>query len=67
MTRKDYNVIAAELKLSRPAVANEQDMSESKRSQRIGFALAVEAVARALSKDNLRFDSERFYSAIYDD
>jgi hypothetical protein len=57
MTRKDYTLIAAELKRSQPSDPNALR----------GFALAVEAVARAFQRDNGRFDAERFYSAVWGD
>lgn len=68
MTRKDYRNIAAELSLSRPQRYPDYHMgNKSSEGYSNGFALAVEAVARALASDNYRFDAERFYSAVYDD
>lgn len=62
MTRKDYQLIAAELERSLP---EHRPSPEANDYRRIGFALAVEAVARALGRDNPRFDQSRFYRAVY--
>jgi hypothetical protein len=72
MSRKDYTRIAGELRRSLPNFPKDSDpydkqAIEIKRGRYHGFALAVEAVARALATDNPRFDSERFYAAVYDD
>lgn len=58
MNAQDYRLIAEELHRSDP-------FSGAHVEKRIGFSLAVEAVARALAKDNPRFDADTFYSAVY--
>ena len=55
MSRKDYELIAAELAAEVPTVTSHE--------QAVGFAMAVYAVANALKKDNPRFDSNRFVAA----
>ncbi len=55
MTRKDYELIAKELKLYLDRISV-QDAE--------GYRMAIEAVAQALYVDNSRFDEDRFINAI---
>ena len=67
MSRKDYERIAAELRRSRPDYIGPDVIvtDETAYQRRVGFALAVEAITRALADENPRFDSHKFYAAIY--
>lgn len=55
MTAKDYTLIAARLRASRPEGAPAPRL--------LGWTAAVEAVADALAVDNYRFDRARFFAA----
>lgn len=64
MTRKDYVLIAAALRKSKPAQVD----ARSSRAKCYGEAVAtwagcVSATAAALAADNPLFDSERFLAA----
>lgn len=65
MTRKDYAAIAAELNSTYPAIVHAKDISPEGTAKREGFRQAVAAVAHALHKDNPRFDTARFMSAVF--
>lgn len=57
MTRKDYIALAAALKSTQP----DPSSSVEKRQQ---YMQDVRAIARALARDNSRFDYQRFYAAV---
>jgi hypothetical protein len=57
MTRKDYVLIAKALKDARNEAPNG--------GSRFAVGNAAEKIALALQADNPRFDSQRFFDAIY--
>lgn len=60
MTRKDYELIAAALRSSR---ATNYTGSENRALYNNGVDNAAHNIARALQRDNPRFDRERFLVA----
>lgn len=60
MTRKDYIVIAAALKETRSQICQKEPDTEELLD---GVSCASEYIADALSRDNPRFDRERFLKA----
>ena len=56
MTRKDYERVAARLRLEYVALRQEDE--------RFGFRLAVSATADAMKDENPLFNRDRFYEAV---
>jgi len=56
MTRKDYKLIAEELRIERRMCETSEELR--------GFDCAVSAVASALRQDNFRFDFRKFSEAV---
>lgn len=59
MTKKDYVLIAEELKSRLPETGNRDGMMAA------GFEMAVCAVANALAKDSPRFDEVMFVNYVF--
>jgi len=62
MTRKDYILIAARLKIAKADAVRSED-SRAAVDMCDGIDLAAEHLADALATDNPRFDRERFLKA----
>lgn len=62
MTRKDYILIAAALRVARPAVIPGSNVIMNGTARSVWYA-CVTAVANALKADNARFEASRFFDA----
>lgn len=63
MTRKDFELIAAAIKASKPVHDTQMDDSAVRLSAEMQFAATAASIATALAKTNSSFDRARFLAA----